>query len=177
MKLLAFDPSLSCTGWALLNQDGPSISLANFGFFEPPEGDDLAPKLKFIHTTTRERIKAAAPDVISVELPQTVSMGQSRNARTLPSYGAAVGIVLAAAIESGAKVVTITATEWGRLAKRTRGRAGAAKENRVQMVRVYFGVELGVTIRNKAKAGNVADAALLGRYAINKIDTERLVAA
>lgn len=180
MKILAIDPSISCTGWALLVPLTDALTLHSFGTIEPDQ-DSLDKRLNVLYRSIRARMDSLEPTHIVVELPQTVSMGAARNATTLPTYGAAVGTVMGAAFayqsRGGIEVEGISATEWGRTAKRARGRAGAAKENRLRLVELYFNIDLHERIGNKVSAAGVADAALLGRYYVNNMGVRKAVTA
>jgi Holliday junction resolvasome RuvABC endonuclease subunit len=168
MRLLAFDPSLSKTGWALLTESGPAINLTEFGDFEP-KGSDLADRCNQINRFAARIIDGTKPEAIAVELPRAGFIrGESRSATHLPSYGMAVGVVLAACHdaerETGAKVITVAADVWGRSIPR--GGKGEAKEGRIQAVRLMFGRDLMDTFKSAERASAVADAALMGRHAI-----------
>lgn len=175
MNLLAFDPSLSCTGWAVLREDGPTITLVDFGDFAT-KGEELFTRLAFIRQETKSRLKTYSPDYVAVELPQAGFVrGAKRSNTHLPSYGMAVGMVLAACIESGVPVVTVTADEWGR--RIARGGKGQAKTNRIGAVRIYLGVDLMETYKSEVRASGVADAALMGHHAFAKVRRGGLFAA
>lgn len=167
MKILAWDPSLSRTGWALLEESGPAINLREFGEFAPKDGP-LADRCRDLNRFAARIIDATRPDMIAVELPMACGSGKQRNAATLPNYGMAVGVVLAACHdaerETGAKVLTVAADVWGRSIPR--GGKGEGKDGRVQAVRLVFGRDLMGTFKSLERASAVADAALMGRHAI-----------
>lgn len=166
-KILAFDPSLSRTGWALIHENGPAITLVEFGDFTP-KAESLSDRCRELNRFAARIIDATKPDMIAVELPQARGAKGPRSAATLPNYGMAVGVVLAACHdaerEAGAKVLTVSADEWGRSIPR--GGKGEAKEGRIQAVRLIFGRDLMDTFKSAERASAVADAALMGRHAI-----------
>ena len=108
---------------------------------------------------------------VVVEMPQTVTRGKKgkRSAAHLPTYGMAVGMVLAAARTAGVRRITPSATEW------TRGLPGVDgdeyKTKRVRAVTYYYGAGWDKLLSRK-QAGNVADAALLARWALHQIRRE-----
>lgn len=178
IRSLAFDPSLSCTGFALADvwDDGrmPSIALRRFGYIEPTEasGADLWTRAwEVAEASALEALagytQTIAIQVVAVEMPMT-SMGgmkdQIRSTSWLPNYGVLCGAVASRlATEAELKDTGFccpSATLWSSGIKT----GGKGKPNRIAMANMMAGVDL-VSLVGKTRAENVADAILLGRWA------------
>lgn len=169
--LLAIDPSLSCTGWATF--EIATHKLRYCGIVEESEGDLIARCNDMVRRTlvsafTHHNTSDIA-DVV-LELPQTQVHGLERYAQaTLPNYGMIVGY-FAAWIEAGhvftPRLHPVTVTQWA-LRSST---GGKDKPRRVAAVKYKFGLDLlsGASKLPKGKAGNAADAILLGDWWLNQ---------
>lgn len=183
--ILACDPSLSCTGWAVLRDDGTEHGqIVEAGFLSADDKDgepfaragEIAADLStvicrtYLHVTEGRLIgpRTQSPFALMIiETPRDNGAGMrgQRSAGSLPGYGIAVGrighVLHQAATEHGADFRHVSASEW------TRGMPGNAgdkhKQNRVTMVGYYWPAwrdRLGP----KSKASNAADALLLARW-------------
>lgn len=178
MIVFAVDPSLSCSGWAKLDGSGVAPKLIGIGAVM---GDDkIRCPLERGFAMANELMddfEANCEDVthIIVESPQTVTKGKSgkRSNAHLPSYG--VGVMgcymilrmgAPAATLAGDKLVieTVSATQWAMGMKSD----DKHKSGRVLAVETQFNLSPG-SLGVKTKAGNIADAALLGTWYINNL--------
>lgn len=173
--IFALDPSLSCTGFALLSRDG--ATLIDHGRIGPDcDGDaySRAASIASLAVLEIRKVKDKLAAVV-IEAPQTFTRGMrgKRSAARLPNYGIAVGVITYAVdMElkgAGVTLLRPSASEWTRGMPGTRG--DDDKVRRVQAVERRFGLEIG-SLGAKSVAGNVADAALLGCWAAERLMME-----
>lgn len=172
MIALGIDPSLSLTGVALVEMTAwnGQAQLLDAYTIKPKAGHPLAKRLFELYEDASRLIRELASldySQILVELPQTAMFkGGARSAATLPNYGCAVGVVLAAAWTSrpmGVPVLTPSATEWAIGLKR--GAGGEAKEGRVLTWQAVSAAAIDPS-KNKEQRAAIADAALLARWGL-----------
>lgn len=169
--ILGIDPSISCTGYCLLERSGEHGRIIEAGKVSPTSrqttlGERARQIVCDLNELVREAMDKAGLDTVIVETPQTVTRGKRglRSAATLPSYGVAVGAILAGLdVPDGVERIEVSATDW------TRGMPTTARDpdkvNRVLLVERMYGLEPG-SLGARTVAGNVADAILLARYAL-----------
>lgn len=149
--LLAIDPSMTMTGYAVL--DGPR-RIVEAGVFRP-RGKGQVTRLASMMLDARSLFVVHDVQDVVVELPGTYHIAAKqgrRSAVNLPWYGVAVGSFLFGIMDHAHGV---SVSQWA--AKFPKG--DRDKANRVALVKSLFpGVELGA----KSVAGNVADAILMG---------------
>lgn len=176
-RILAIDPSLTLTGCALLHSDPkrPLTGRLDKVWDIKPKGETLAMRLFDLHREVQSVICAARPTIVLVEMPADQKRGSRggsfgrRSVMTLPSYGAAVGICLAATLawqesEEASATLFPSSSDW------TGGDIPSSKdddlkEKRVAYVTRLYGLEPGV-LGPKSTAGNVADATLIARWGL-----------
>ncbi len=166
MTILAFDPSTTCTGWAVLGDAGDDGKFLGAGMIRPDKFDTLTDRLLDMAEAVRERVRVAGADVVVVETP--AATGRARAAQgfkgtplTIPIYGAAVGaaIVACGSTGKGVKVCGVASDEWTKHRVPT-GR-DPHKAMRVEYVKRLYGIE---DLGPRSLAGNVADAILIARW-------------
>lgn len=166
--ILALDPSLSCTGWALLY--GTNVNEA--GTINVPSKGTVWQRIAVALDDIDGLIVNAGKITVVVETPQTITRGKmgQRSASSLPNYGMLVGAVLAhiRAKHPGVDLREVSATEWTKHAPSTNG--DRDKVRRVQAVEYHY-PQLKGKLGAKTKAGNVADAILMGRWWAERADT------
>lgn len=173
MSILAFDPSKTCTGWAVLQDDGsPDGELVEAGTIKPAEKPGQSPSIWIadVHHQVCKLMHRICPSHVAVEFPFCRPRGGPKSKRsdlTLPTYGMGVCAVVCgvnAWFEPG-KVECVPVDTWAR---------GMPKDDeyktwRVRMAAQYYNrqpEEFGP----KTIAGNVADAVLLARWVLlNKV--------
>ena len=186
MILLAFDPSVSTTGYAALKRDGSENGdLLEAGLLNYKNEDRKQYVLKLTKLThdVRELIEKFRPTVVIVELPtthghsHTSDKGQYQTGQ--PIYGTAVGACIAAAvvpIEQGQhppKVIGMHADVWPRRLPGTRN--DLYKRGRVMLAAQAYGrrpEDFGA----KTVARDVADAVLLARAGMWQLETDERMA-
>lgn len=181
MRLLSLDPSMSCTGWAVLEgEPGTDGAVIEAGVIKP-DGDERMGIRRALYTEARQLMMRACGvgSCIAVETPaeRRTAWGGFRNRGAMdgPQYGAAVGVVLGAAwsVQDSPAVVSVIGVPvdtWAAgIPKGKRvNRAGVLvpddnKGQRVAMVKYVYGLDIG---GSKADAGGVADAILMARWVL-----------
>lgn len=162
MKILALDPSSTCTGYAVM--DGPGGVLDAGLLKGERSGDGSEARIEAMVGAVRELIGEHTPGVVVIEMPSgKVGSGQRKGASaSLTIYGVAAGEIrravkmtlpaeLAGPRES--RVVSISEREWTRrLSKKTRQAAIAG---------LFPGYAAGMGLDG---GGDMADAIGLGRW-------------
>lgn len=177
IRVLAFDPSLSCTGFALADvwDDGrmPAIKVHRFGYIIPPGTEKKLWERVSACADMCESEWTMAVDlqVVAVEMPMIVTGGvrEDRSIAWLPGYGVMCGAVADRmeqrirnediGIEQRRTFYAPSATDWSS-GLRTGGRG---KPERISMANLHTGFDL-VKIVGKTHAEEVADAILLARW-------------
>lgn len=172
MKILAFDPSLTCTGWALLRShaEHPNGVIMGMGYLQPDgiPSDDLAVRILDLAKGIGQRAAESMADLIVIETPAATGRapgGQSfrSTVMTAPVYGAAVGACITACGAFGVKVCGVPADKWTQGFGVPSSRGDTFKVRRVEYVCRQWGLE---SLGPKTYAGNVADAVLIARWAM-----------
>ncbi len=127
-RILGIDPGLQCTGFGVVEVDGPTLGYVASGTIRTGEAarSDLPARLKIIFDGVREVVETYAPVCASVEIvfvnvnPQsTLLLGQAR------------GAALASLVAGGLPVAEYTALQ---LKKAVVGHGHAAKHQMQDMV-------------------------------------------
>lgn len=116
-KLLAFDPSSSCTGWAVGIRDGQEVNVHYAGRLKPPGKIRGWDRIRWMGSAVGPIIREYRPARIIIEVPSgKVGYGHGGGGSGLAVYGAAAGVVDYECVERlGAdKVHAITELEWAR---------------------------------------------------------------
>lgn len=92
-KLLAFDPSSSCTGWALGLRDDRDLQVCQADLLRPPGKVTGWLKVRWMAVQARKVIAQCKPDQIIIEVPDGKIQGGIKKAAGLSIYGAAVGAI------------------------------------------------------------------------------------
>jgi hypothetical protein len=179
MRILALDPSLTCTGFATVYADGSeSGRLIQAGTITPitPDGASAVERCRSIRCQVLALCREN-PRVVVIETPFATPRGgpkQRRSTLTLPNYGISVGYVCAAAdqwregrivADIEAEVVTVPADEWSRGLPSTA--RDPDKTGRVRFAASLYGREVA-EFGAVSVAGNVADAILLAWWYLRK---------
>jgi crossover junction endodeoxyribonuclease RuvC len=129
VRILGIDPGLQCTGFGVIDANGPRLSYVASGTIRTSEAalHDLPARLKIIFDGVREVMQTYSPGVATVEIvfvnvnPQsTLLLGQAR------------GAALAALVSGGLAVSEYTALQ---LKKAVVGHGHANKSQVQEMVR------------------------------------------
>jgi len=176
MRILAFDPSLTCTGWAMIETDGTSDGrYIAAGYIQPTKFEQLTDRILDLASAIEARVRRDIPDVIVIETPAATGRARSGQrfagtALTIPVYGAAVGACIVACgvcrLRSNSIVIVGTASdEWTKARDTPRCSGDADKTNRVEYVRRVWNLP---PLGPKSLAGNVADALLIARWQVRR---------
>lgn len=179
MSVIAVDPSLTCTGYAIINGDGTQI--IEYGKIKPDcDGDAYERSLSIVQQVAsvfRLHLDDWTEAVV-VEQPQTYckGLGGKRSAATAPNYGMVVGMVTMAIQQEMAHacpeaiLLRPSASLW------TRGKVGTKgdkdKTNRVRSVELQYGLPVG-SLGCKTDAGNIADAIMLARWGVDELERRK----
>jgi hypothetical protein len=177
--IVAFDPSLSCTGYAVLMADGERLEDAGIIRADDEQADQYT-RAKSITEQALDVLEKYAKGAggacpiaaVAIEAPRTNGAGMrgKRSTAHLPGYGMVVGTLTYGVdlLRSGYgfELMRPSATEWTRGFPPTNG--DQHKERRVALVCHMFNLEADA-LGPKTIAGNVADAVLLGRWAAGRV--------
>lgn len=195
MIVVGFDPSLSATGWAVLNSEAPRHAphredgqLVVAGIIKP-DGDtkDYAARLGSLFREARAILDEYLPSLVVVELP--ASHGHHRGSKSgtyhvgQPIYGSAVGAVIVTALLDARmdtleritppRVMAFAADVWTRSlpdgARRTKD--DPKKTRRVEYAATVYS-RSPESFGPMTVAGEVADAVLLARYGLLRLKLE-----
>lgn len=152
MRVIAIDPSLRSTGFAVLERVGNKVQALEFGIVKNPDKLLQSSCLVAIHDRLAEVIHRHEPDCAAVEAVIYV-----QSYRTAITMGAARGAALLAMAERGLAIFEYAPTK---VKQAVVGRGGAAKDQVNFMVRAL----LGLTSTPQADA---ADALAIGITHLN----------
>ena len=132
MRILAIDPSLRGTGFAVLEGTAEKPVVLASGTIKIPASRPSSSCLVEIHDRLAELIQAHSPEALAIELVIYV-----QNTRTAITLGAARGAALLAAARAG---LTIHEYPPKLVKKASTGKGGARKEQVSFMTRALFGL-------------------------------------
>ena len=119
MIVLGIDPGTARTGYGLVEREGGTLRLVDYGCLETLSSQDLPRRLLEIHQAVTELIVTHHPAQLGVE-----RLFFNRNVQTAFAVGQARGVVLLAAAEHGLPVfeygpheVKVAVTGYGRADK------------------------------------------------------------
>lgn len=130
--IIAIDPSLRCTGFAILRQTGSKIACLQYGTIKNPPKLTMSQSLLQIHTTIRDLLVTHGPQAMAIE-----SVIYVQSYQTAITLGSARGAAVLAAAEKG---IPIHEYAPRRVKQAVVGRGGAAKNQVGFMVRALLGM-------------------------------------
>lgn len=153
MLILGLDPSLSCTGWAVIRAEGSRIAHVANGEVRTEARAPIAQRLHHLHDAIRAVIECHAPDRAAAE-----EIFLNKNPQSTLKLAQARGAVLAACGAAGLAVHEHAA----RLVKKAVTGTGAAEKAQVQaMLKVLLpGAAIAGPDAADALAVAIADAHL-----------------
>lgn len=162
-KLLAFDPSSSCTGWALGLRDGRDLQVCQADLLRPPSAYVGWLRVRWMASAARTVIAQCKPDQIIIE----VADGKVRKGKAgagLSVYGAAVGAIDNECTRA-AFTVAVTPGDWvGNFPKSKRP---------IRAVMLWPGY---AAVASKDKVGkDIADAVCLLDYFVQQLAREDMM--
>jgi crossover junction endodeoxyribonuclease RuvC len=144
--VLGVDPGLSRCGYGAV-EGGPRPRAVAAGVLTTPTDSPLPERLAALDLELRALLAELKPDAVAVE-----RLFFQTNAKTAMSVGQASGLVLAAAVQSGAEVSQYTPNE---VKQAVAGYGAAPKEQVQRMVQSLLGLS------EKPKPADAADALAL----------------
>ena len=150
-KLLAFDPSSSCTGWALGLRDERDLQVCQADMLKPPGRVRGWHKVRWMAGAARTVIAQCKPDQIIIEVPSG-KIHRGMKGSGLSIYGAAVGAIDSECTRA-AFTVPVTPLDWARHFPKAR--------RPVKAVMLWPGY---AAIASKDRGKDIADAVCLLDY-------------
>lgn len=132
MRILAIDPSLRGTGYAILQKTGNKVSCCTYGVIKNPDKLLLSGCLVAIHKKLAEVIDEHRPECVAIEGVIFV-----QNYRTAITLGSARGAALLAVAQRGLPIHEYAPR---RVKQSVVGRGAAAKTQVAFMVRALLGL-------------------------------------
>lgn len=130
IRIIGIDPSLSCTGWGVIDVDGNLLKYVADGYIKTDTKALMYDRLRQLHTELVEIIKYYQPDEASIE-----EVFVNSNAATSLKLGQARGVVMLAPILCN---IPIAEYEPCKIKKAVVG-IGKAEKNQVEtMVKVLL---------------------------------------
>ena len=103
MRILGIDPGYAIVGFGILEYDGRSFSVVNFGAITTPAGMDFSQRLETVYRDMKEVLLTYKPEAMSVE-----KLFFNTNHKTAIDVAQARGVILLAAQECGVPVFEYT---------------------------------------------------------------------
>lgn len=103
MRILGIDPGYAIVGFGILEYDGRSFSVVNFGAITTPAGMDFSQRLETVYKDMKEILLLYKPDAMSLE-----KLFFNTNHKTAIDVAQARGVILLAAQECGVPVFEYT---------------------------------------------------------------------
>lgn len=120
MKILGIDPGTATTGYGIIETNGGSLKLVEYGCFRTAKTKKPAERLGEIYKDMTRLIKKHRPDVVAVE-----SLFFYKNIKTAISVAQSRGVILSCANKNKIKILEFTPlqvksslTGYGRAQKR-----------------------------------------------------------
>ncbi len=133
MYVMGIDPGIATTGWAILNIDGKSFKLVDFGVITTDKELSNSERLHIIHNDLNEIISQYKPVAVAVE-----TLLFQNNARTAMAVGEARGVILLTLVQSGIKLYQFTPLQ---VKKSITGRGNADKKSVQESVKILCKLE------------------------------------
>ncbi len=131
MRICGVDPGLQCTGYGVLDVEGPRMRLVATGVFRSSAADPLAVRVQAIHTGVAALLRATRPDCLALE----ALYSHYAHPATAILMGHVRGVILLAAGAAGVPVSEYSATH---VKKAVSGRGHAAKPQVQRMVQMLL---------------------------------------
>lgn len=148
MRVLGIDPGTRIVGFGLLDFEGSSHALCEFGCFLINTRQPFEKRLQSIHEKISQFVLKSEPDVMAVE-----EVYVCKNAKTTLKLGHARGMALLAAAQHNIPVFEYAPRE---IKQAVVGRGGAAKEQVQWMMSQIFHIPVKSIDENAADALAVA---------------------
>ena len=136
MRVLGLDPSLTRTGWGVVESRGSSFHCLGYGCVPTKSGEPLADRLERIYLELTAVVSRFAPEAAGVETVFT-----AKNVKVALLLGHARGVAVLAAKRAG---VPVFEYEPRKIKMSVVGRGGATKEQVAFMVQRILGLDAPV---------------------------------
>lgn len=132
MRILGVDPGTITMGYGVIDGDGDSITLVDYGAIDCPQRSPLGERLCILYTRLSEVISRFKPEVLAVEQPFF-----RLNAQSALAIGKAQAVALLAAAQRGMPIFEYSPAQ---VKKRVADYGAGSKEQIQQMVRLQLGL-------------------------------------
>lgn len=148
MKILALDPGIGRTGFAIMEKDHGKIMPIDYGCIETSPKDLLENRLVQIHTSLTRIIGLHKPEVMILE-----KVFFNTNQKTAIVVGQAQGVMILSAVQNNMSIEWVTPLQI----KQTLTGYGSADKQQVQKM-----VMILLQIKEKIRLDDTADALACG---------------
>lgn len=129
MRICGVDPGLQCTGYGVLEVEGPRMRLVTTGVFRSSPEDALATRIQAIHDGMADLLRMTRPDCVALE----ALYSHYAHPATAILMGHVRGVILLAAAAGGVPVSEYSATHVKK-AVSGRGHAGKSQVQRMMQM-------------------------------------------
>jgi crossover junction endodeoxyribonuclease RuvC len=133
MLVLGIDPGTAITGWGIVERDGDSLTLLDYGTVTTTSGTPLPERLQIIYRELGQILERHVPDAVAVE-----KLFFSKNVRTALAVGQARGVALLAIADAGLPLHEYTPLE---VKQSVSGYGRASKEQVQKLVQILLGLD------------------------------------
>lgn len=130
MRILGLDPSLSSTGWGVIEVEGNKMKYLADGFIKTDVKADIAERLAIIHNSLKDVIETYKPDEAAIE-----KVFLNDNPVSTIKLSMARGVVILAPALSG---ISVAEYEPNKIKKTIVGVGKAAKDQVEMMVKILL---------------------------------------
>ncbi len=155
MKILGIDPGIGRTGYALLEQEGNTITLKECGCITTGIGEAEYERLAEIKYDLNALIRKMRPDAVCVE-----SLFFAANAKTAMSVGQARGVILVTIADHKIKIIEVTPLQV-KIAATGYGKADKAQVHRM--------MQTILKMKKIPKPDDAADAVAIAWAGISRV--------
>ena len=161
MKVLGIDPGTITMGYGVIEAEGNSIRLIDYGALKNPRRSSIEERLSYLYSELLKIISRHQPDMVAIEQP---FMGE--NARSALAIGRAQAVAMLAATNQGIQIREYTPAE----VKQAVADHGASSKERVQEM-----VKLQLQMAQAPQPSDAADALAIAMCHVRKIQIEKLL--
>ncbi len=133
MLVLGIDPGTAITGWGIVERDGDSLTLLDYGTVTTSPDTPLPERLQVIYQELGQILARHGPDAVAVE-----KLFFSKNVRTALAVGQARGVALLAIADAGLPLHEYTPLE---VKQSVSGYGRASKEQVQKLVQILLGLD------------------------------------
>ncbi len=150
MRILGIDPGTATTGYGIINANGKTHEVLDFGLIETDKDGSKPKRLQNIHFQMMRLFREHKPDIMVIE-----KIFFARNAKTAINVGQAQGVMLFSAAKAKTEVVEYAP---GTIKKVVTGDGRADKKMIQKCLRKVLGAKVRSRKKKKTHFDNAADA-------------------